>query len=1609
MSLRITDLPAFSGVLALDDLFEVVDVSDTSGSATGTSKKLTTDTIRALLLGSNKQSVKCAYNTAVTLNSVVVVDGTLDGLTLALDDRVLLLNQTDPIENGIWQVTSTTPIRPFDYLTGTAQAGSIIPVQGGTSAGIVYVCINSITQDVVDTYSQLFTTTSLADGDKGDITVSDYGATFTLNSGIISTSNITNFTAAVKDAAFNGNTVDTNSLTWYYDSDTGNISANVRRRLAGLTSTQGTISETGSGLVIDLGTTANVACAGNDSRLSNARTPLAHASTHQNGGSDEIATGTAAAYAIPKANSAGRLDIAWVPLGTTGTTVCVGNDARLSDSRTPTTHAATHGVGGSDAITIAESQVTNLTTDLATKIDTAGSGLTKSGTTLSISTQSVGTLLGNNTGGTAAPIALNASQVKTLLAIATGDISGLGTIATQDANNVNITGGTITGLDTPANATDAVNKAYADSVGSAIKWLEQCNAATTTAGTLSTDYAAGSTVDGVSLTTGMRLLIWNQVDYTENGIYVVNSSGAPTRSSDFDTGTAQSGAAVSILAGTANTGAGFLCTNASITIGTTNIVFIPFISGITGAAMTANNLSDLASVSTARTNLGLGTSAVANIGSTSGTVCSGTDGRLSDARVPLTHATTHQHGGTDEVATATAAANAIPKAGSGGTLDVGWIPLGTSSSTVCVGNDSRLSDARTPTTHATTHKSGGSDPIALDTLAAPTDITTLNATTSAHGLLPKLDGTSTHYLGGDGGWHAISVGTAGANAFTTTSSNFNLTAAGTTQSVSVADTSWMGVGQVLFISDGTNEAYMSVSSITNSTTVVLSNDGYAVNPATSTTISSGATVSPAGPMGPTVVGGAIAALYTFDTSTTNSDPGAGKIRLNNGTQNAATALYISKTDAQGGDETNMLVACLSSTSFTKGFVRIVNRLNTADWLLFGLTGHTNYTNYQSFTLVPAASSGTSPFTAGESVVYEFTRNGDAGTGLSPISNNTLLGNNSGSSSNPAELTATQAKTLLAIANTDVSGLGGAAVLNVGTTTGTVCAGDDSRLSDSRTPTTHASTHAAAGSDPLTLSQSQITNLTTDLAALAPLSSPALTGTPTAPTASTATSTTQIATTAFVHAVLSSISSGMIFQGSIDCSANPNYPAATQGDMYVVSVAGKIGGASGTSVDVGDAILCQTTNSGGDQATVGADFFILEHNLSGALIASNNLSDVVNVTTARSNLGLAIGTNVQAYSTDLADIAGLTPTNNDYLQYVSGAWANRTVTQVQTSLGLGTAAYVNTGTSGATIPLLNAANTFSAATILSVAGAASTPGLSLTGAPYTAGTTTTNTPQLYLNSGATAPTAWSANGTVLGANAPSGFTGNFIDLYVNGGSSVFNISYNGNTTVNSLLSSGPVQAASTNYINWSGRSRMYSPADGKIELTNAAAAGFTILQLGGTTSSFPALKVNSAALSARLADDSADAAFTAASLTVSSSTVAQNGMYLPSANTLGFSANNADTGVRIDANGGLYGYTPVINAQTGTTYTLAQSDSGKIVELNNASAITVTLPNSLTHFCCRIVQTGAGQVTLSPASGATLHNKSSWTKTSGQWAELDLYVTSNSGGAAAVYVMAGDGA
>lgn len=71
------------------------------------------------------------------------------------------------------------------------------------------------------------------------------------------------------------------------------------------------------------------------------------------------------------------------------------------------------------------------------------------------------------------------------------------------------------------------------------------------------------------------------------------------------------------------------------------------------------------------------------------------------------------------------------------------------------------------------------------------------------------------------------------------------------------------------------------------------------------------------------------------------------------------------------------------------------------------------------------------------------------------------------------------------------------------------------------------------------------------------------------------------------------------------------------------------------------------------------------------------------------------------------------------------------------------------------------------------------------------------------------------------------------------------------------------------------------------------------------------------------------------------------------------------------NGGLINLT--LNAQTGTTYTAVASDSGKLVTLSNASAITLTLPPSVYAVGEQInfVQLGAGQVTFAQGAGVTI--------------------------------------
>lgn len=83
-----------------------------------------------------------------------------------------------------------------------------------------------------------------------------------------------------------------------------------------------------------------------------------------------------------------------------------------------------------------------------------------------------------------------------------------------------------------------------------------------------------------------------------------------------------------------------------------------------------------------------------------------------------------------------------------------------------------------------------------------------------------------------------------------------------------------------------------------------------------------------------------------------------------------------------------------------------------------------------------------------------------------------------------------------------------------------------------------------------------------------------------------------------------------------------------------------------------------------------------------------------------------------------------------------------------------------------------------------------------------------------------------------------------------------------------------------------------------------------------------------------------------------------------------------------------------NEQTGTSYTLVLTDAGKLIETNNASANTLTIPpNSSVAFATGnqilVIQKGAGQTTLAPGSGVTINSKDSNLKITGQYSAVTL--------------------
>lgn len=216
----------------------------------------------------------------------------------------------------------------------------------------------------------------------------------------------------------------------------------------------------------------------------------------------------------------------------------------------------------------------------------------------------------------------------------------------------------ITGLGTPTEDTDAATKAYVDAATAGLNVHASVQAATTANINIASALVDGESLDGVTLSTGNRILVKNQTTKTQNGVYIVQSSGgAIVRADDYNTaGEVDAGDFVFVEAGTVNGKTGWVQTNKITTLGSDNIEFTQF-SGAgtylagTGLSLTGNTF---AIDSTVTTNAGTQTLTNKTINGNDNTISNIGNGSLTNSSITINGTSVSLGGtrtlGTDDVA-----------------------------------------------------------------------------------------------------------------------------------------------------------------------------------------------------------------------------------------------------------------------------------------------------------------------------------------------------------------------------------------------------------------------------------------------------------------------------------------------------------------------------------------------------------------------------------------------------------------------------------------------------------------------------------------------------------------------------------------------------------------------------------------------------------------------------------------------------------------------------------------------------------------------------------------------------------------------------------------------
>ncbi len=237
--------------------------------------------------------------------------------------------------------------------------------------------------------------------------------------------------------------------------------------------------------------------------------------------------------------------------------------------------------GTAPLIVTSTTQVANLNVATAGSATTAGTVTTAAQPNIT----SVGTLTSATVTGNVA-----AGNLTT-----TGVLSVTGTGVSSIAGNLDMTSNTIINLATPTNANDAATKQYVDDVAQGLHTHDTCNAATSTTlatasggtvtynngtsgvGATLTTTGSYTTIDGVTLSNGMRILVKNEANTAHNGIYDRTSTTVLTRSTDFDTPAEMAGGDFTfITAGTLYDNTGWVMTDPVTTVGTSPVPWVQF-------------------------------------------------------------------------------------------------------------------------------------------------------------------------------------------------------------------------------------------------------------------------------------------------------------------------------------------------------------------------------------------------------------------------------------------------------------------------------------------------------------------------------------------------------------------------------------------------------------------------------------------------------------------------------------------------------------------------------------------------------------------------------------------------------------------------------------------------------------------------------------------------------------------------------------------------------------------------------------------------------------------------------------------------------------------------